>query len=301
MMGISSLSNKEEIMPMNFKLRNTQWAPWIVSFLALASLSPSAHAQFGSLKKYADKAQKIHEAFKPMPVEEEVALGREVSAKIVAGLHIYKNDPLTRYVNEVGATVAAQSERKDIQYHFAVLDSDEINAFSTPGGFVFITRAALKLCQDESELAGVLAHEVGHITGKYIVHTIEHDKEKSAGISEASNYVPGSPYLQGLAKNVLTNIFTGGLPPQDEFEADLHGTQYAHDAGYPADGLERFLGQLEVATTQEGAQTTITSTHPPAKDRIARIQQFIAKQQWQDTGRPKLDDRYSTLTAMLRK
>jgi predicted Zn-dependent protease len=233
-------------------------------------------------------------------VEEEVALGREVSAKIVAGIPVLRNEPLTRYVNYVGATVAAQSERKDIQYHFAVLDSDEINAFSTPGGFVFITRAALMLCEDESELAGVLAHEVGHITGKYIVHTIEHDKEKSAGISEASNYVPGSPYIQGLAKNVLTNIFTGGLPPQDEFEADQHGIQYAHNAGYPADGLKRFLAQLEIATTQKSAQTTITSTHPPVKDRITRIDDLIGKQQWQDADRPQLADRYTTMTAGLK-
>ena len=188
-------------MAMTLRIRSAQWALWIAGFLAVAGLSTNALGQFGGLKKYADKAQKVHEATKPMTVDEERELGREVSAKMIAAFHIFRNDALARYVNEVGATVAAQSERQDIQYHFAVLDSDEINAFSAPGGYVFITRAALKLCEDESELAGVLAHEVGHISGKHVVHMIEKDKRLSAGVNEASAYTPGSAYLQNLTKN----------------------------------------------------------------------------------------------------
>jgi predicted Zn-dependent protease len=181
-----------------------------------------------------------------------------------------------------------------------VLDSDEINAFSAPGGYVFITRATLQLCEDESELAGVLAHEVGHIAGKHVVHMIEHDKKLSAGMNEASAYTPGSSYLQNLTKNILIKIFDQGLAPEDEYDADSRGVRYAHDAGYPADGLTRFLIRLDQATSPGGAQTTLTHTHPPVKDRNERIQQMISDQQWQDADRPALADRFTTLTAMLK-
>lgn len=287
-------------MAMSSKIRAAQWASRIACLLAVTALSPSAHGQFGGLRKYAEKAKKVQEATKPMTIDQERELGREVSAKMIAAFHVYRNDALTRYVNEVGATVAAKSERQDIQYHFAVLDSDEINAFSAPGGYVFVTRAALKLCQDEAELAGVLAHEVGHISGKHIVHMIERDKKLSAGIDEASAYTPGSAYLQNLTRNVLIKVFTDGLAPGDEYDADHRGIQYAHDAGYPADGLERFLAQLDLATKPGGAQTSITKTHPPVQDRNDRIQKQIAAEHWEDADRPALADRFTTLTAMLK-
>jgi predicted Zn-dependent protease len=272
-----------------------------VGILTIAALGPQARGQiFDRIKRGADKVQKIQEATKPMTIEQERELGREVAAKMIAAFHVYRNDALTRYVNFVGASVAAKSERQDIQYHFAVLDSDEINAFSAPGGYVFITRATLQLCEDESELSGVLAHEVGHIAGKHVVHMIEHDKKLSAGMNEASAYTPGSSYLQNLTKNILIKIFDQGLAPEDEYDADSRGVRYAHDAGYPADGLTRFLIRLDQATSPGGAQTTLTHTHPPVKDRNERIQQMISDQQWQDADRPALADRFTTLTAMLK-
>jgi predicted Zn-dependent protease len=286
-------------MSASLKVRSTQWAHWIAGFLALAALSPIAHGQFGGLRKYADKVQKVHEATKPMTVEEEQEIGREVAAKMVAAFHVYRNDALSRYVNLVGATVAAQSERQDIKYHFAVLDSDDINAFSAPGGYVFITRGALKLCEDEAELAGVLAHEVGHVAGKHVIHIVEHDKALRAGMDEASAHTPGSAYLQNMSKNILVKIFDQGLAPADEFDADSRGVRYAHAAGYPADGLERFLVRLDQATNQ-GANSFFTRTHPPVKDRNERIQQQITTEHWEDADRPTLADRFTTLTAMLK-
>lgn len=281
------------------KVRSRPWASWIAGFLAVAALSPTAYGQFGALRKYKDKLQKVQEATKPMTVEEEQEIGREVAAKMIAAFHVYRNDALTRYVNLVGASVAVQSERQDIQYHFAVLDSDDINAFSAPGGYVFITRGAVKLCEDESELAGVLAHEVGHVAGKHVIHIVEHDKALRAGMDEASAHAPGSAYLQNMSKNILVRIFDQGLAPADEFDADNRGVRYAHNAGYPADGLERFLVRLDQATNQ-GANSFFTRTHPPVKERNEHIQQQIASEHWEDAGRPALADRFTTLTAMLK-
>jgi predicted Zn-dependent protease len=256
-----------------------------------------------SIKRRADqvqqKTQKVQEAAKPMTVQEEQGVGREVAAKVIAYFHLYANNDLTRYVNMVGETVALQSERQDIKYHFAVLNSDSINAFSAPGGYVFITRGAVALCGDESELAGVLAHEVGHVAGKHVLHIVERDKMMRAGMNEASAYVPGSDYLQKVSKNILVKLLDQGLAPGDEFDADNRGVKYAHAAGYPAGGLERFLAKLDQATNQ-GANSFWTRTHPPVSARNPRLQKLIADQHWEDTDRPKLEERFAAETQVLK-
>jgi predicted Zn-dependent protease len=280
--------------------RTGRWAAQILAVLALLGLAPAARAQFGDfLKKAADKAQTVQKALQPMTVEEEREVGREVAGKVVAFFHLYKNEPLTRYVNLVGATVAAQAERQDITYHFAVLDSDDINAFSAPGGYIFITRGAVALCEDESELAGVLAHEVGHVAGKHVLKIVERDKALRAGMDEAKAHMPGSAYLDKMSKGILVKLIDQGLAPSDEYDADQRGTKYAHAAGYPADGLARFLTKLDQATEQ-GGKSFWTRTHPPVKDRNVRIQQTITAQHWEDADRPKLADRFAAQTQMLK-
>lgn len=118
-------------------------------------------------------------------------------------------------------------------------------------------------------------------------------------MDEASAHAPGSAYLQNMSKNILVRIFDQGLAPADEFDADSRGVRYAHNAGYPADGLERFLVRLDQATNQ-GANSFFTRTHPPVKERNEHIQQQIASEHWEDAGRPALADRFTTLTAMLK-
>jgi predicted Zn-dependent protease len=287
------------------KGRMTRTARWILR-VALAGFllgaAVPARAQFlKNLQKYTQKAQDVHKSM-TVSVDQEKDIGREVAAKMVGFFHLYNDPGLTQYVNLVGQTVAAQSPRKDIQFHFAILDSDGINAFSAPGGFVFITRGALALCDDESELAGVLAHEVAHISEKHVIHVVEHDKAMQAGMEEAQSHMKSNQYteyLQNMSKNILVKIVDQGLAPADEYDADEKGVMYAHAAGYPADGLERFLTKLDQAT-QQGGQSFWTRTHPPVADRNAKIQQEIASNNWQDADRPKLADRYAMAVAAIR-
>jgi hypothetical protein len=248
---------------------------------------------FGRAKR---QTQKAHEATAPFTVQEEQQIGREVAAKFIAYYHVYNDGALNHYVNLVGADIAAQQERQDISYHFAVLDSEDINAFSAPGGYVFVTRGALALCQDESELAGVLGHEVGHVAAKHVLHVLERDKTLRAGENEAASHAPDSPYLNKLSGAVLVKVIDQGLAPADEFNADQRGVTYAYTAGYPANGLERFLERLNQATNQ-GAKSFWTRTHPPVDQRNQRIEQFVAARQWTDAGRPQVADRFAIETA----
>jgi predicted Zn-dependent protease len=270
--------------------------------IAVLVVAVPAEAQFlKNLQKYTKKAEDIHKST-TLTVDQEKDIGREVAAKLVGYYHLYDNPGLTQYVNLVGATVAAQSPRQDIQYHFAILDTDDVNAVSAPGGFVFITRGALALCDDESELAGVLAHEVAHVTDKHVVHVIEHDKGIQAGFQEASSHMQSDKYkqlIQNMSKNALVNLLDKGLAPGDEYDADQKGVEFAHAAGYPADGLERFLVKLGQATSGNSVPYW-SRTHPPVADRNARIQQEITSEKWQDADRPKLADRYAMAVAALK-
>jgi beta-barrel assembly-enhancing protease len=250
----------------------------------------------GFFRRAKKQTQKAHQATAPFTVQEEQEIGREVAAKFVAYYHVYQNDALTRYVSLVGADIAAQQERQDISYHFAVLDSEDINAFSAPGGYVFVTRGALALCRDESQLAGVLGHEVGHVAGKHVLHVLERDKTLRAGENEAASHAPDSPYLNRLSDAVLVKVIDQGLAPADEFDADQRGVTYAYTAGYPANGLERFLESLAQATNQ-GAKSFWTRTHPPVDQRNQRIEQLIAARSWADADRPQIADRFAIETA----
>jgi beta-barrel assembly-enhancing protease len=261
-----------------------------------SSLGGRFSAVGGIFRRAKKQTQKAHQATAPFTVQEEQEIGREVAAKFVAYYHVYKDDALTHYVSLVGAGIAAQQERQDISYHFAVLDSEDINAFSAPGGYVFVTRGALALCQDESELAGVLAHEVGHVAGKHVLNVLQRDKSLRAGENEAASHAPGSAYLNKLSDAVLVKVIDQGLAPADEFDADQRGVTYAYTAGYPATGLEHFLEGLNQATNQ-GAKSFWTRTHPPVDQRNQRIEQLVATRQWTDAGRPQIADRFAIETA----
>lgn len=288
----------------------------VILAVACMTLTPAtpARAQFGKWmkkaqdmanSKQAQQAKQVVSAFQPMTADEEKELGRGVAAKVVGHYHIYSDAGLTEYVNLVGATVAGQAPaRQGIEYHFAVLDSDWVNAFSTPGGYIFITRGALALCDDESELAGVLGHEVAHITGKHVVNIVENDRKKRVGKEVGSDYAQKGPglvkYFAEVGVGLATNaLFKDGLPADDEFDADKNGVVYAHAAGYPADGLERFLAKMDIASGEKG-KSVMLHTHPPVADRDARIQQEIASNNWQDADRPKLAERYAMAVAALK-
>ncbi len=268
----------------------------------LLALAAPAPAQFfnklNKLEKRVNQAEQLRQKYGPMNDQQEIAIGQEVATQIVAYFHIYQNPEMTQYVNMVGQTVAAQSERQDIKYHFAILDSDEIEAMSTPGGFIFITRGALKLCDDESELAGVLAHEVGHVAAKHVLKMVERDKILQQGMDKASAFAPGSDFLKKMSSGILKNVIDHGLDPADEYDADARAVRYAYEAGYPADGLERFLVKLNQATNQ-GAQSFWTRTHPPVPLRNERMQRIIARNGW-GGDRPTLEQRYMAATAVLR-
>lgn len=214
---------------------------------------------------------KAAEAMRPIRPEEEAAIGREVAAKVFMRYGPLAADPeLTRYVNMVGRTVAGYSGRSGAGYRFAVVESGEANAFAAPGGYIFITTGLLRKIGNEAQLAGVLAHEVAHVSERHMVKTLERSR-KVAGAVELSSVLlnEDAEALSRITDIVSEILFVHGLDKDMEFDADRHGTAWAASAGYHPRGLMEFLAILKAGEGRE--RSIFFTTHPPIGARISRL------------------------------
>ena len=248
----------------------------IAAAIALSMTAP-AQGQFGDILKKIDPnrvrkgAKVVQQASHEFTEDEEADIGRVVAARILATYPLVRNDKLQQYVTLVGNTVAAYSTRPTLDWHFAVIDAPLVNAFSAPGGFVFITSDAVKQMKSEAELAAVLGHEIAHVTQKHILKEIKRANTINAGVDLAKATSSGS-FLNDelgdkIGKIAYEKLFTTGLSRRDEEEADTLGTEVSASAGYKA---TEFLTFLERLKKLEGSSETkmLTATHPSPDDRI---------------------------------
>lgn len=225
-------------------------------------------------------ASKLSKALKPIADDEEYYIGRAVAARILSSYHLSKNRALTEYVNLVGQTVALRSERPFLYggYHFAILDTPEINAFACPGGIIFITQGMLEIASSEDELAAVLAHEVAHVNHYDGIASIKSARwtavMTTVGSSAAKQY--GSDEVAQLAEifdgaidDVVKTLVVKGYSRSKEYEADEAGRIYLAKAGYDPSALKDFLnGLIRKGKASEGG---ILKTHPATADRIDKL------------------------------
>lgn len=223
------------------------------------------------------KGLKTVQSLQPIGVEEEIAIGQAVAVEAFSRFGgEYRNDGLTTYVNLVGKTVADVSDRPELTYRFAILDSREQNAFAAPGGYIFVTIGLLNTLKNEAELAGVLAHEVAHVTQKHMLKTIQ----RSAILANVSEFsltaMNEDPQLFSSVIDAATDVlFEKGLDKELEFEADRFGIEYAYRAGYNPSGLRDYLTTLQ---GQEGrAASRFFSTHPSTSVRLGKAKEVVAR------------------------
>jgi predicted Zn-dependent protease len=178
-------------------------------------------------------------------------------------------------VAEIGAKLAANTERPDVQYKFFVLDSPDVNAFALPGGYVYVTRGLLALANSETELAGVLAHEIGHITGRHSAERYSHGVLTSLGAAVLAAAIdsPAASQALGVGSDLYLKSYSRG----QEHEADGLGVRYLQRAGFDPYGMASFLENLQRNEQLEGAlagkkgsMPGYLSTHPQTADRVAQ-------------------------------
>lgn len=228
----------------------------------------------GTVGRVIAAAPQIRGAVVDLEEGEEIELGRAVSAAIGGRYPLLRDPALTRYVALVGNAVAARSERPDVRYYFAVLDTDEANAFAAPGGFVFITRGALALMRDEAMLAGVLGHEIAHVALRHHNKTIKAEKRKAVamlGVQEGLARTGAAPFAQmitAVADQVAEQVILKGFSRAEESEADGAGVRYATAAGYDPAGLRDFLRVLHAQAPIGQGVSAFFSTHPGTDERL---------------------------------
>lgn len=235
-------------------------------------------------------------ALQPIKYEEEKALGGAIAVQVFSRFGgSYDNESLLRYVTLVGNTVAMFSDRSDIPYHFAILNNQQPNAFAAPGGYIFLTIGLLKKIKNEAELAGVLGHEIAHISQKHSLKTIQRSRSLK-GISELSlSLMDKDPAMFKNVINEISNtLFEKGLDQKLEYEADRIGTEFAYRVGYNPRGLTDFLGTLKKIHGKE--KSIFFKTHPSPSNRLNKLIGDVLPGYSDATKYPKLSLRFKIET-----
>lgn len=201
--------------------------------------------------------------------KDEIAVGREIAGRVLGTAPLTRDPELQSYVNRVGRWIAAQSERPDLPWHFGVIETSDVNAFASPGGYVLITRGLYEMLDSEAQLAGVLGHEISHIVKRHHVTVMQKSAAISAG-SKLARAQSRSEFLGTLIGNGA-EVFARGLDKSAEYEADVIGVVLAARAGYSPYGLVEVLHKLAARAGDDSALALLFKTHPHPDERLTHL------------------------------
>ncbi len=207
--------------------------------------------------------------------EEEIALGREITGNLLGAAPLVKDENLQKYVNSVGRWVASQSERPDLPWHFGVIESEDLNAFSAAGGYVMITKGLYRKMSNEAQLAGVLGHEIAHIVAKHQLKVLQKQQLLNFGASLLSKKLGNDNKIISKAIGSGAEISARGLDKEAEFEADRLGLSYATRAGYEPFGLTEVLQILGQVNSNDNSVALLFKTHPLPDERLVSLSESI--------------------------
>ncbi len=249
------------------------WNLWFVLFLSGCGTFGNYNAATG------------HREFIAIPTNQEVSMGQGIHQDILKKYRLCTDQSKVQRVERIGLRVAQISDRQDYQYHFYVLESDDLNAFTTPGGSVYLYTGLLDKLTTDDQVAAVIAHEIGHCAAR---HTIK-KYQAALGYQLVGNIllsqIQGSQAKQvtSLGSNLAMNLVFSAYGRGDEYEADRLGIKYLYLAGYDLEGMVETLGVLKQAS-KGSKPPLILSSHPYVEDRIEEVKKEIVKvrQQFKD-------------------
>jgi predicted Zn-dependent protease len=239
----------------------------------------SAEAISRNAKVIGESSEKIASTFKDVTPEQEYYLGRAVAATVLSQYQLWDNREATRYINSLGQSLAMFSERPETYsgYRFALLDSEEINAFAAPGGTITLSRGLVRLCENEEELAAVLAHEIAHVEQKHGLRAIKKSRLTSAftALAMAGAAEAGGGDLRELTStfgasitDITGTLMNSGYSRDFEFAADRRAIEILSLTGYSPDGLIKVLEKMDSALKPGGLD--FAKTHPSPSRRIKK-------------------------------
>ena len=236
----------------------------------------------GRIEALVSSVKSVSKAARSLTEDEEYYVGRAVAARIAATYPLYRNNSLTDYLNQIGQTIALHTEKPTTfgGYHFAILDSQEINAFACPGGIILITRGMMASVKNEEELAAVLAHEIAHVIHRDGISAIQSSRWSEAlvviGSSAAREFGRKDTaklvsLFEGSIDDVVKTLVVNGYGRDQEIAADAAALKYLAAAGYDPQGLTGYLKRLEEAG--HGSKGGILTTHPGTDERLEKVTQ----------------------------
>jgi predicted Zn-dependent protease len=248
--------------------------PTGIVLIAILAASVPAYTQLGGIMRKAEQVQQRKQQFDDLNIteEEEIKLGTDVSVKIRQRFGVVQDAAVHKYVTLVGTVLTEQTSRPKLPWSFIVLDTDGVNAFAAPGGFVHITRGALALIKSEAELAGVLGHEIAHVAQKHTVNAIRKSKTVQLGTSET--LANRGAFLDQLANRAYSMVLENSFDRGDELDADKEGIILVQKAGYAGTGLSEFLARLAERNKGQAEKNGLFASHPETQERIAKVKQL---------------------------
>jgi predicted Zn-dependent protease len=248
--------------------------------VAALLVAPAAGAAPGEVRARLSDKSVSAEAIR-QDVRAEIRFGREVAARILARHPLADDAELLRYVNLVGRAVARDGGRPELTYRFGVLETDAVNAFAAPGGYVFVTRGALERMENEAELAGVLAHEIAHVNRRHIVEELGIRGREGSAVAGVARFLGGAGEATRMAfsqavERAVDILFESGRERADELEADRLGTTLLAIAGYRADALRGYLAR--VAEAPEDRTADRRRTHPDFATRLTELDRVLREE-----------------------
>lgn len=267
---------------------------WILAgTLVLAGVATPASAQLGQIAGRASQAKDKVDQARDLIItqQEEIAMGAAISEKLRQKYGVVQNQAVHKYVTLVGRVLASASAKPNLTWHFVVLDTDGVNAFAAPGGYIHVTRGALALIRDEAELAGVLGHEIAHVTEQHTINAIKKSKWVDAGAGALTKNQLLDRFTQAAYESIVEN----GFDRNDENKSDEIGLTLANSAGYAPTGLGAFLTKLAERNKDLKERSGAFASHPETKSRLDRLKKQITSAKL--TGSASVAARYtSTIT-----
>ena len=209
-------------------------------------------------------------------MQQEVQLGKQFSREIEKELKIYSDPVVTAYIDQLGQHLANHSQRRNITYHFKVVNTEVVNAFAVPGGYLYVNIGLIRAAENESELAGVIGHEIGHVVGKHGVKQMT----RQLGLAAVAQLALGED--QSKLKKMVANLATNGVLTKysrdAEREADMYAVQEMYDAGIDPEGMATFFEKLHnLQKSKPSRLQQMFATHPLTTERITAVRSQIAQ------------------------
>lgn len=209
--------------------------------------------------------------------QQEVQMGQQYSAQIAQQLPLINDPEVVRYINVLGDSIAHVTSRRDLDWHFYVVNSSEVNAFAVPGGYVYVNRGLIERATRMDELAGVLGHEIGHVVRRHTVKQMQQQQGASIGVTLACILTQVcNNQASNTAINLGANALFAKFSRTDEAQADEEGFKNVVRAGISPEGLVTMFQKLiNERKTSPGAVDAWFATHPLEENRIADVQRLI--------------------------